>query len=119
MTAVRFSRSNLRDEVESLDLNEIRSFAELLKATVLCTQPIYVGMTFEQTLHARFNQHRQNYNSTGNTGTFGERLRNLNIAWDDVIFACSNLATVITDRKVISLVEKHLHSAAVPHLSLR
>lgn len=120
LTAVRSEFQHLIDEVRALPIESVREYAFLLHQAAAITQPIYVGITVDQTLKERYVQHRTAHFSFGTTDSaFGVRLRNIGVEWDDVLFGCVSFETAVNPSLVLATLERHLHSLAHPVLSIR
>lgn len=60
-------------------------FLNLANSLSLLMQPLYCGITEEQTLRERYKQHRGDFDSK-TPGTFGGRLANYQFNWEDLLF---------------------------------
>lgn len=89
-----------------------------LQTLVLFSQPVYVGITTDQTLFTRYNQHMNDYNGDGDKNSFGLRLKQSGFDWDDIIFACKDI-TVEDNGIILGIVEKYLQSISNPVLCIR
>ncbi|MBL7252030.1 hypothetical protein [Alloalcanivorax marinus] len=122
--ATRFSVS--AEQVQSLNLAAIRedlaaigdpeALVHILERVSLALPPIYVGVTRDQTLRMRYEQHWHNYRSPV-PGTFGARLRKLRLSWNDVTFHAIELPTALVSDRNIKLCEDLLLSLSKPVLS--
>lgn len=119
MTAKKQSQFDSMQELEQLDLAGVREYAEIIHETVTFAQPLYVGITYEQTLLERYVQHRSAFQSGAATSGFGARVRDLEIDWDDLLFACKPLAQPTTNRPMLRKAERHLHALTHPICSLK
>jgi hypothetical protein len=118
MTAAKLQTSEVAEGVERLPIDAIRDYAQLVHETSAFAQPIYVGIAYDQTLSERYEQHRGSHRGEGDAG-FGARLRTLGIEWDDVVFACSPFVGQSGNGPLLRQVERTLHAAAHPILSIR
>lgn len=119
MTAQKRGQFDSVQELERLELSCVREYAEIIHETVSFAQPLYVGITYEQTLFDRYAQHRGTFHSVSSTSGFGVRVRNLGLDWDDIVFCCKPLIHPVTNRPVLSKAERHLHALTHPICSLK
>lgn len=106
------------DYIELLPPEHIYSYLQLANHLALFAQPIYVGITKEQTLYDRYAQHKRDHESGNDTSKYGVRLRMAGFDWDDVIFSCVEFRTVGEELQILSALEKHLQAISTPILSL-
>ncbi|WP_250537621.1 MULTISPECIES: hypothetical protein [unclassified Caballeronia] len=106
-------------ELEQLALTSVREYAEIMHETATFSQPLYVGITYEQTLYERYVQHRAAFRSDLGTLGFGGRVRDLELDWDDLLFCCKPLSHPTTDRSALRKAERHLHALTHPICSLK
>ena len=118
ITATRHNQYDFRSDICGLPLEQIRPYSELLRSTVAYAQPIYVGLTFDQTLHVRYRQHMADHDAGASKNTFGGRLKRLGIAWDDVTFTCLPTESESLTRQLLATAERYLHATAMPLLSV-
>lgn len=105
--------------INELSLESIPDFITFVEQTYIFNTPLYVGKTLRQTLQARYRQHRNDYHQQ-NDGTFGCRLRDIGIDWDDLKFVAYSLPNPISDHQsLISAFERYLHTTSKPILSER
>ena len=119
MIAKKQGQFNSTQELEVLEISKIREYAEIIHETVTFAQPLYVGITYEQTLFERYVQHRNAFQSNSVTSGFGARDRELELDWDDILFCCKPLTHPTTSRPTLRKAERHLHALTHPICSLK
>jgi hypothetical protein len=106
-------------ELDQLPLECVREYAEILHDTAIFSQPIYVGITYEQTLIERYEQHRSAFYLPSSESGFGSRFRQMEVDWDDLVFACKPLPQPSSNTISLRKAERHLHSLTNPICSLK
>jgi len=104
---------------ETTDKDEILFLANTASSWVAQCPALYVGITEEQGLSARLEQHRSSLeNPYEENSMFGVRARTLGLAWED--FAIGWLAaTNAQEVALLRTLEKHMHAILRPLLSIR
>ncbi|SHK65298.1 hypothetical protein SAMN05216369_2655 [Marinobacter antarcticus] len=105
-------------EIEALTISEFMAYLEMASHATLLSQAIYCGMTIKQGLRDRYSQHKSNYESD-KPGTFGGRLSNFSISWNDLIFVYTPIGVPSADSKSIKLLERQIITMFNPLLSIR
>lgn len=106
------------EEIAALPLMLVRDYALLVRQCSIMMQPVYVGITKEQSLYGRYNQHKRDHLLGNDAARFGVRLREFGIDWDDVIFACVQLERGQDNLDMLGVLERHFQLLARPALSL-
>lgn len=104
--------------IEKMPIEFIHSYLKMANDLALFAQPVYVGITKEQTLYDRYCQHKSDYETEVDARKFGGRLKIAGFDWDDVRFACAEFKHGADELQVLSLLEKHLQAVSMPILSL-
>jgi hypothetical protein len=100
----------LIDLIEQMPIKLVHSYLKMANNLALFSQPIYVGITKEQTLYDRYCQHKLDHENEAGAGKFGGRLKIAGFDWDDVRFACADFKHGADTLQVLSLLEKHLQA---------
>lgn len=119
LTAVEEYPEDIIDKIEKIPLNSIISYISLLEYTPLLSQPIYIGIIKQQTLHDRYYQHLRNFESKNELSNFGKRLYDSGFEWDDIIFSCVEFQHSEEDLELLDILEKQLQVTSRPVLSIR
>ena len=110
--------SSLLDDLRKMSVDDLLSYLRVVDYMPLFCQPIYVGITKNQTLYDRYQQHRIDYESDSTRSTFGSRLREAGFDWDEVLFACIKIDIGDKSADVLRVLERHLQALSKPILSL-
>lgn len=110
---------NLLHSLKSIPANALLEYSKLTKQLTLFSQPIYVGITKKQTLHARYHQHKSDFENSENLSHFGVRLRKSGFDWDDLIFSCLEYKIKNKNLFLLNILEKQLQTISNPSLSIR
>jgi hypothetical protein len=105
-------------EIESLAKDEFLAYVSMADRASTMFHPLYCGMTINQGLKSRWGQHKQDF-ETERVGTFGGRLREVNLDWTDLIFGCVPMTLPGENRESIRKLERHLMFLCEPTLSIR
>lgn len=111
--------SSLVQELDRIPDNHLYQYLRISKLLSAFAQPIYVGITKNQTLQERYFQHKYDFISNTDASTFGTRLRKAGFDWDEVVFSCIPLSSSEGNIEILSLLEKQLQAIARPVLSER
>lgn len=106
------------DLIEQMPVEFIHSYLKMANNLALFSQPVYVGITKEQTLYDRYCQHKRDHETGADASKFGGRLKMAGFDWDDVRFAFAEFKHGADALQVLSLLEKHLQAVSMPILSL-
>ena len=99
---------------------ELRDVLTLLGQVALFAQPVYVGITLNQTLADRYEQHRQDYMlEPSDSGTFGGRLRLNGFDWESIAFGCMPVEESELSGASLDFLERYFQALACPVLSIR
>jgi len=109
---------SLIDYVVKCDSSVLVSMIEMLDHTSLFNRPIYCGIAKEQTLKARYLQHRYNFENCVSEKSFGGRFSKLGFDWDDLVFGCAPFSGASDQFEVLNHVEKYLMQLSKPYLSI-
>lgn len=104
-------------ELGELPLGCVREYVNLVHSSCVFNPPIYVGITTRQTLRERYEQHRSAFLSGPGDTSFGTRLRDAEIEWDDILFACIPFDKASDQVEILSTLERHLQALTKPVLS--
>jgi len=96
---------------------DIVRVVKLLNRMCIILPPLYVGITINQTLKKRYNQHKSNFFKNKN-GSFGGRIAEANIRWDELIFSAVEIPTRLIDKEMLELCEDILHGLSKPIYSI-
>lgn len=120
---------SLRGNENTPTLSEVKEIAKdpvELEAILLASKhatfflpPIYVGITVDQTLKLRYEQHFAAYNNADKTNVFGSRLKASGIMWNDLLFTCIKLPPAAVNLSALKFVEQQLHTINPPPLSIK
>ena len=98
---------------ENLDTYKL---LQLLELVTLALPPLYVGITVDQTLSARYQQHRRDFESS-RSQSFGGRISALGIRWSDLNFSAVSLSPKFVDKDLLEFAEYVLHALGKPIFS--
>lgn len=105
------------DPNEDLDVEGLRKLAEVINLGFILRGPIYVGVTEQQTIRMRYTQHKAAYLYDTEAGSFGKRVKDLGIEWNDLSFGYISLTEI--DHSLPSISEQALLALCAPMLSER
>jgi len=114
-----YTSSGSLEKMMALSLDEIYKYAKISELLSIFAQPIYVGITTNQTLFDRYIQHKNDFEYGTDKPSFGLRMRKNGLDWDDLLFSCVELGTDTHNKNIISALEKQLQSVSMPLLSVR
>ena len=106
-------------ELANLSLEAVRDYAQLMHSIAIFSQPVYVGITYSQTLRDRHEQHRRAFFGGEDSLGFGARVSAWKLDWDDLIFSYHSLANPTVSLSTLVLAEKHMQSIVHPIFSLK
>jgi hypothetical protein len=109
---------DISENISSLDGKNLKDYISVCEFIPFFTNPIYVGITSEQTLQKRYFQHKKAYETGDTKSMFGGRLIESGLSWYDIVFACVPFETPVSNDVLLKL-EKHLQALTRPTLSLR
>jgi hypothetical protein len=118
MQAEEMAPLRVLEDLAGMRPQQLMSYLMVARFTTLFAPPIYVGITREQTLQERYRQHKYNFDSQEQKGSFGARLRESGFDWDDIVFACIEFSQGEDDSTVLRILERHLQAISNPMLSL-
>lgn len=99
---------------------EIRDVLALLGRISLFSQPVYVGLTYDNTLAGRYEQHHQDHLAEPSSlATFGGRLRAAGFEWRHVVFGCMPTSGLAVSAKSLEFLEKYFQALSSPSLTIR
>ncbi len=98
------------------NVTDIYKLVKLLNILTLALPPLYVGITVDQTLAARYIQHQRDFDAKSK-GCFGGRVAQSGIRWTDLDFSAIRLPTSIIDRSCMEFAEYILHALNKPLFS--
>lgn len=110
--------TSLLEELQALPVTLVKDYAGLLRQSAIMIQPVYVGITKEQSLYERYRQHRRDHLVSTDQSKFGVRLRNAGIDWDDLVFACIPFYRGQDQFQLLATLERHFQLLARPVLSV-
>jgi hypothetical protein len=119
MNARKKSQFDVAAELKELSLSSVREYSAIIHDTATFAQPLYVGITYDQTLLERYRQHRASYFSPESDSGFGARIRELAVEWDDLIFSCRPINVPVVDGFALRTAERQLQSITHPICSLK
>ncbi|WP_157652672.1 hypothetical protein [Burkholderia ubonensis] len=106
------------EDVEKLNAEDQLMYLRYASGLATFLHPIYVGITVEQTLKARYAQHRFDFDGVEKGALdFGSRVRASGFEWDDLVFSCIPFEGGGDPRRVLRLLEKQLQALARPVFS--
>jgi hypothetical protein len=105
-------------QIEALPTDSVYGYLQAVHEFALFAQPIYVGITKEQTLFQRYFQHKQDFEVSEERSKFGVRLRHAGIDWDDILFVCVEFKSPSKTVQILTTLEKHLQNISNPALSI-
>jgi len=108
--------NSLNDKLQKI--NNIKSFTQILSTLNNLLPPLYVGITYEQTLLERYTQHKRSLGSL-KSSSLGERLGHLNIGWSEIGFYAKPISISNIDKSELELSEDIFQYLSNPILSLR
>lgn len=110
------SNFELINSIDKIPAEDLPIFIKTCENLAVLMQPIYVGITYEQTLFERFRQHRNNYTCKVE-GTFGGRLKESGFEWVDIIYSCTAFNKTDMQRSSLEQLENYLQYYSKPMLS--
>ena len=110
---------NLVNFLESIPLDSLLEYSQMTQKLSLFSQPIYVGITKDQTLYGRYTQHKNNYENSSDNSKFGVRLKNSGFDWEDLVFGCVAFDVSSENSNILNILEKQLQAVANPPLSIK
>ena len=106
-------------QVRELPLKLLPRLVNFLESTNLVNRPIYVGQAQQQTLKARYDQHKGNFDAN-DPGTFGGRLREAGLDWDDITYSWLPVDAFLAENaEAVNFLEHSLLLTCNPVLSKR
>lgn len=112
------SKDAFLDIVDSLNDNNIHKYISFFQNASFFFQPLYCGVTVEQGLQARLYQHKKNYHANTN-GTFGARLKEAGIQWEDVCFVTAGSFNFNANKNDVYNLERFLISNSTPTFNIK
>lgn len=114
------ARTDTLDSITALTSHQLQTISEWTELWTSFIPPLYVGITEDQTLRARLEQHQYNMENVTKESarTLGTRLRAYGLAWSDI--SVSWIAA--GDRQELQALrplERLLHAITLPVLSHR
>lgn len=110
---ITLEEKELSKRLDKVDDQNIFQLVKLLNLVTLALPPLYVGITVDQTLSARYKQHRLDF-ETKRAGSFGGRITQTGIRWTDLDFSAICLSTSMMDSNNMRFAEYILHSLGKP-----
>lgn len=99
---------------------DLRAVLTLCGRISLFAQPIYVGITLDQTLNERYQQHRRDHSTEpAEMKTFGGRLQSQGFSWSDIVFGCMPTESRSLERNSMRFLEKYFQALTRPIFSKR
>jgi hypothetical protein len=97
-------------------IQDIVKLVRLLNAVTLALPPLYIGITIDQTLNARYRQHQSDY-ETNKLNCFGGRVLECGLTWGDLDYSALKLPTSLVDNECMVFAEHILHALGKPIFS--
>lgn len=117
IAAYAFIPEFLPEDIEKLSPTEANAYLSVAKKAQFFLPPIYVGVTYEQTLRDRYRQHELNFSSKISKNIFGSRFKDSGFVWDDLIFAYADLRADELVAAPLKFLESQIHLINPPVLS--
>jgi hypothetical protein len=118
LTGSGVAHDKLGEMFGNVRLEDTLGLVKALERMPSLCQPIYVGITYHQTLRSRYMQHKTNF-EVNSPNTFGGRLRQAGFEWADVGFSFFALARSELSESTLLLLEDYFQHFSKPLLSLR
>ncbi|WP_175718790.1 hypothetical protein [Burkholderia anthina] len=119
VSAQETAPSNHLAGLDDLSNEELDYLLILGKRATFFAQPLYVGITVEQTLQQRYSQHYRDFNNSDELNVFGTRLRKSGIRWEDILFTCADLPLANVSSSGLLFLETQIHAMHPPLFSIR
>ena len=99
-------------------IKDVGEFCEILAVLNEIIPPLYVGITYDQTLKERYSQHKNDW-LNNRFGKFGARLKSQNISWSEVGFFAKSINISSINKDELKFTEELFHYFTNPILSIR
>lgn len=103
--------------LSELPYEHVYNYSILSGMLSIFAQPVYVGISKDQTLFARYSQHKNDYENSNDKSKFGVRVKELELDWDELIFSCIEIDDPTNDNLIIRTLEKQMQAISMPLLS--
>lgn len=108
---------SLRNKITTIPLHDIPGFVRGAEAIATLLPPLYVGITIEQSVQARYEQHKRDH-SNRKQSTFGGRLADQGFHWADILFSFVPQAALNIRGDTLKTLEDYIQLLARPRLGI-
>jgi hypothetical protein len=113
------SSQSFVDILSELPVENIYDYSVLSGMLSIFAQPIYVGISKEQTLYDRYLQHKYDFDNSIDESKFGVRAKGLGLDWDELLFCCVEINDQSNNNTIIRMAEKQMQAVSMPLLSIK
>lgn len=113
------SSQSFVDILSELPIENIYDYSVLSGMLSVFAQPIYVGISKEQTLYDRYLQHKYDFDNSLDASKFGVRAKGLGLDLDELLFCCVEINDQSNNSTVTRMAEKQMQAVSMPLLSIK
>jgi hypothetical protein len=106
----------LKKVINKLPWTDVPQFIRVLEAVPTFLPPLYIGITLDQTLQSRYEQHKRAFSAGPSDDTFGGRIAASGLAWNDLIFSVAPQPNLRLTDTAVELLEDYLQYFSRPKL---
>lgn len=107
------------NEIATMSPVEAHAYLAVARKAQYFLPPVYVGVTYDQTLRDRYLQHQHSYKAQTEKNIFGKRFRDSGFVWEDLIFGYAELRAEELSTLPLRFLEAHIQTISPPTLSSR